>query len=159
MGVVLTRVDERMIHGQVMTVWATLLNVDEAIVVSDEAAHNELQRTVMEISVPAGVELAISTVDEAYETLSHARFNGSRTMIIFKELHDVVRMVDKGYKPDSVDIGGIYHKEGKTEYAKALYLDQNDMNDLKKLTDDGIDVFYQVTPLTAKESIRKYMTV
>ena len=157
MKIVLTRVDERMIHGQVMTVWARLLSVDEAIVISDYAAHDELQRTTMELSVPAGVDLTIATVDEAYEILSHAKLRGSRAMVIFKELHDVVSMVGKGYKPESLNIGGMYRKPGKTEYAKALCLDQHDIDDLKMLVDSGIDVFYQVSPMTGKESIKKYL--
>lgn len=157
MGVVFTRVDERMIHGQVMSAWAKVLSIDEVILVNDKVVHDDFQKSVMEISVPTGIELRIVSVDDAYEILSHADFDGSRTMVLFRDLHDAVRMVDKGYTFDSIDIGGIYHKEGKTEYAKALSLDQNDMKDLRMLLDKKIDVFFQVAPMTQKDNIEKYI--
>lgn len=157
MGVIFSRVDGRMIHGQVATVWARLLQVDEIIVINDEVAQDETQKTLLEFATPPGAVLTVATVDEAYETLTNERFQGSRTMIVFKRLHDAVRIVQKGYKFDSINIGGIFQEDGKTQYAKALSLDQNDINDLKMLVDSGIDVFYQVAPFHARENIKKYI--
>src|SRR5450830_941243 len=76
MGVVFTRVDERMIHGQVMSAWAKVLSIDEVILVNDEVVHDDFQKSVMEISVPTGIELRIVSVDDAYEILSHAVLTG-----------------------------------------------------------------------------------
>ena len=157
MGVIFSRVDGRMIHGQVATTWARLLQVDEIIVVNDEIAHDETQTTLLELAIPSGTDLSVVTTDEAYDILTNEKFQGSRTMIVYRELHDVVKVVEKGFKPESINIGGMYFKEGKTQYAKALAVDQNDIDDFKMLVDNGIDVFYQVAPFNDKESIKKYI--
>lgn len=157
MGIVFSRVDGRMIHGQVAIAWTRLLAIDEIIAVSDEAAYDETQNMLLEIACPVGVALSVCSIEEGIEKIKEEDFEGSRTMVIFKTLEDALRVAEGGVQISSLNIGGVYFKEGKTKYEKALCLDTEDENIIKRLSERIADVFYQVAPMNEKEPISKYV--
>lgn len=157
MNVVFLRVDGRMIHGQVATAWTRLLLIDSILVVNDEIAEDEMQKVLLELAVPGGVDLYVASIDEAYRLLADQKLMGTKSMVVFRKLQDAVRLYDKGYKFTSLNIGGIYFESGKTQYAKALCLNDRDIQDIKYILDRGVDVFYQVAPMNEREDIKKYI--
>lgn len=157
MNIVFLRVDGRMIHGQVAIAWTRLLQIESILVVNDEIAEDETQRMLLELAVPGGVDLYVASVEEAYGLLIKEKLAGSRSMIVFRKLQDAVQLFDKGYHFTSLNIGGMYFEEGKTQYAKTLCLDEKDINDIKYILDKGVDIFYQVAPMNEKENIKKYL--
>lgn len=157
MNVVFLRVDGRMIHGQVATAWARLLVIDSILVVNDEIAEDEMQKVLLELAVPGGVDLYVASVDEACRLLTEQKLIGSKSMIVFRKLQDAVRLYDKGYKFTALNLGGMYFEAGKTQYAKALCLNDSDIQDIKYIQSRGVDVFYQVAPMNEREDIKKYI--
>ena len=159
MAIIFSRVDGRMIHGQIAIAWTRLLSVDEIIVISDQAAKDETQRMLLEMAVPAGVDLTIAGVEETAKIIAEGNLTGSNTMLIYKNLHDVVLLAQRGYQPPSLNLGGLYHAEGKTQYAKALNLDEQDLVDLRYLAGIGVELVYQVAPMNNKEPLQNLVNL
>lgn len=157
MNVVFLRVDGRMIHGQVATAWTRLLLIDSILVINDEIAEDEMQKVLLELAVPGGVDLYVASVDEAYKLLTDQKLMGSKSMIVFRRLQDAVRLYNKGYEYTDLNIGGMYFEADKTQYAKALCLNDGDIQDIKYILGRGVDVFYQVAPMNEREDIKKYI--
>lgn len=159
MSIVFSRVDGRMIHGQVAIAWTRLLSIDEIVVVNDEITHDDTQTMLLELATPTGVNLKICTIEEATELISDDVLEGSNTMIIYRNIKDAVKMTEAGIEIGSLNIGGVYFAEGKTNYCKALCLDLEDIEDLKYLKRKGVDLFYQVAPMNKKETLTKYVSL
>lgn len=157
MNIVFSRIDGRMIHGQVAIAWTRILQIDEILVINDEVAEDDTQSMLLELAVPSGISLSICRVDDATNMILNDELSGSRTMIIYKTLDDAVRLMEKGINVGPINIGGMYHEEGKTQYAKALCLDENDIHKLKKLKYNNVELFYQIAPMNEKEDLKKYI--
>jgi len=157
MGIVFSRVDGRLIHGQVAIAWTRLLLIDEIIVVSNDTAEDETQSMLLEIACPPGIELSVCSVDEGIEKVMAEDFDGNKTMIIFKTLDDALKAVEGGVELESLNIGGVYFEEGKKKFEKALCLDSKDEEIIRKLSKKVKDVFYQVAPMNDKSPISKYV--
>lgn len=157
MNVVFLRVDGRMIHGQVAVAWTRLLGIDSILVVNDEAAEDETQKMLLELAVPGGVDLYVASVDEAYNLLTEQKLIGTKSMVVFRKLQDAVRLYNRGYEFTALNIGGMYFEGGKTQYAKALCLNEGDIGEIKYILSRGVEVFYQVAPMNEKEDIKKYI--
>jgi mannose/fructose/N-acetylgalactosamine-specific phosphotransferase system component IIB len=157
MSIVFSRVDGRMIHGQVAIAWTRLLQIDEILVINDEVAKDDTQNMLLELAVPSGIDLTVCSVDDAADMILNDELSGSRTMIVYKTLSDAIRIMEKGINAGPINIGGMYHEEGKTQYAKALCLDDNDINGLRKLRDNNVELFYQIAPMNDKEDLKKHI--
>lgn len=159
MGIEFSRVDGRMIHGQIAIAWTRLLQIDEILVINDEVAEDETQKMLLELATPSGIDLSVCSVDEAYDIIENDELSGNHTMLIFRKLNDAFRLVEKGIKLKSLNIGGMYHEDGKTQYAKALSLNDKDIEELRKLSNMGIELFYQIAPMNEKENLKKYINI
>lgn len=159
MSIVFSRVDSRMIHGQIAIAWTRLLQIDEILVINDEVSEDETLKMLLELATPSGIDLSVCSIDGAYDIIQHDELLGNRTMLVFKNLNDAVELVEKGIKLVSLNIGGMYHEDGKTQYAKALSLNDEDIEKLSKLSNSGIELFYQIAPMNEKESLKKYINI
>lgn len=151
------RVDERMIHGQVANAWSRLLKTEEILVVDDEVAKDETQVMLLEFAVPAGIDFRMCTVDQAFDMLSNNKLSGEHVLVIFKKLHSAVMLIEKGFKFDSLNVGGLYFEKNKKQYDKALYMDDKDIKDIKLLLESEMEVYYQAAPMNVKSDIKNYI--
>ena len=115
--IILYRVDDRLVHGQVVEGWVPLLHAEELAVVSDEIAGDEMLRTIMRFATPEGVDLKVMTVAEA------------------------LTLTEKGIKIPSLNIGGMHYSAGKNlSIGKAIFLNDQDCAALKALSAAGIKI-------------------
>lgn len=148
MSVVLYKIDERMVHGQVVASFAKFLQCDEFIVVNDKVAYDEDQVTLMELAVPAGAELQVVTCAEYADIVKTDDFWGNKTIVVFRYLSDVMKVVEMGVKIDSLNCAGFFQSKDKpnaVKYNNNLFLDDEDKVNLRKLADMGVELYYQLT--------------
>ena len=141
------RVDGRMLHGQVCTAYGRLFSINEYIVINEAIANDELQVSLLEMAAMTSYVRIVSP-KEAYEIITNEDFEGSSTMIVFKEIDDAVELVELGLKIDAIQIGGMYEKKGRDrkQYDTALFADDNDLACFRKLEDAGVDLTFQLVP-------------
>ncbi len=138
MEIRLVRIDDRLIHGQVATVWAKVTKVNRILVVSDEVAKDLLRKTLLKQASPPGVIVNVITVDKMISIFNDSKFDHFKAMLLFTSPHDAKRAVEGGVKFDSINIGGMSFSDGKKMITNAVAVNNADVENLKYLNDQGI---------------------
>ena len=140
MPVTVFRIDDRLIHGQVVEAWVPHLKTDEIVVVSDEIASDETRRMIMRFSTPEGVGLKILGVEEAFRYLNGAPAAGN-ILVLLPGLKEAADMISKGLKIRSLNIGGMHYSAGKNfSIGKAIFLSDEDRGFLKFISGAGVEL-------------------
>ena len=138
MEIRLARIDDRLIHGQVATVWAKVTKVNRILVVSDEVAKDILRKTLLKQASPPGIIVNVITIDKMILIFNDPKFDSFKSMLLFTSPQDVRRVVEGGVILDSINIGGMSFSGGKKMITNAVAVDSQDVEDLKYLNDKGI---------------------
>lgn len=140
MEIVLARIDDRLIHGQVATVWSKESKCNRIIVCSDEVANDALRKTLLVQIAPPGIKVNVLNIDKAVDAYKNPKYDSFKSLLLFTNPTDVLRMVEKGVDIKSVNIGGMCFKEGKKQITSAVSVDQKDVNAFKTLHDKEIEL-------------------
>ncbi len=137
--IILYRVDDRLVHGQVVEGWVPHLHAEELAVVSDEIAGDEMRRAIMRFATPEGVDLKIMTVAEAAAYLPGAEKSPRKVLLLLPGLEEAVALMDKGVKITTLNVGGMHYSAGKhLSIGKAIFLNDRDCAALKTLSLAGV---------------------
>lgn len=134
----LARVDDRLIHGQVATVWTKESNVSRIIVVSDEVAQDNLRATLLKQVAPPGVTASVVDIAKSVRVFNNPKYANDRVMLLFTTPLDVERVVEAGIPIETLNIGGISYKEGKVQINKSIFVNKEEADSLRRLADQGI---------------------
>lgn len=140
MEIRLVRIDDRLIHGQVATVWTKTSKANRILVVSDSVAKDELRKALLKQAVPPGVKASVITVRKMIEITHDPRFSSFKAMLLFTSPEDVVRVVKSKADIQSVNIGGMSYSTGKKMITNAVAVDQKDVDAFKYLNEKGIEL-------------------
>jgi len=145
-GIVLFRVDDRLIHGQVVVGWRRSLGANAIIVCSDRAAGDEFAKTMMEMGAPADVRVEVTTVAEGAAKLRHGEYEGYTTIVLIETPCDALALMDGGVELKKLNVGGMHFTTGKRQILEAVSVDAEDCRCLRTLAARGVDVYFQMVP-------------
>ena len=140
MKIVLTRIDDRLIHGQVATVWSKATNCQRIIVCDDEVAKDKIRSTLLKQVAPAGIKSHVVTLDKAIRVYNNPKYENDRCLLLFTNPSSVLYLVEHGVPIKSVNIGGMSFHEGKHQITSAVSVDDTDIAAFKKLNEMGIEL-------------------
>ncbi len=147
MSVVLYRVDERLIHGQVVVGWGGRLNPSRIVVVDDILAVTPWEQELYAMGVPADVEAEFVTVAEARDRLPGWEEARERIMVLTREIGTMTRLARSGLMEGAeVNIGGIHHAPGRTRVLRYIFLSDEDRRALEELSAQGTRVVARDVP-------------
>lgn len=153
MGISLLRVDDRLIHGQVVEGWVPFLKVDLVIVVSDAAAADEIQTALMKMALPPAVGLLVLPVAEAAASLSSPQLAQRKALVLVPGPSEALALVEKGVAVDRINVGGLHYTVGKVQLGRALFLDEKDRLALRSLAARGVRLEGRALPGDAEEDL------
>lgn len=152
-NIVLTRIDNRLVHGQVGVTWTKTIGANLLLVANDEAAQDKLQQQLMAVTAKSsGVGIRFFTIDKTAAIIDRAA-PSQKIFIVCKTPQDVRRLVDKGVPLKEVNVGNMHFLEGKRQITKKVYADDQDMDDLKYVASKGVHVYIQDVPGDTKTEI------
>ena len=153
MGVTLLRIDDRLIHGQVVEGWVPFLKVDLVIVVSDTAAGDEIQTALMKMALPAAVGLLVLSVIEAGAVLKSEKISARSALVLVPSPSEALALVENGVAIKRINVGGLHHTVGKVQLGRALFLDEKDRLALRALAAKGVRLEGRALPADAEENL------
>ena len=153
MAIALLRIDDRLIHGQVVEGWLPALEADLVMVVSDDAASDEVQSALMRMALPPSIGLVVATVAEAPATLASPQAAKRRALVLVPGPAEALALIEMGVKVDRINVGGLHHSVGKVQLGRALYLDEKDRKALKALASLGVRLEGRPLPGDPEEDI------
>ena len=147
------RIDDRLIHGQVVEAWIPHLKPQAVVVVSDAAAQDDVQQSLMSIAVPASVELLVSKVADALAGIEAFRRQGRRVLVLVPGPLEALALLERGLPVRSVNVGGLHHSAGKIQVGKALFLNAADQKALKDIAARGVMLEGRAVPHEAPSDL------
>ena len=140
MPLVQVRIDDRLIHGQVVVGWQHVLTPDRILLCSDEVANSEWQRTIYLSAVTNDIKASVLTIADTIAGLKTGDFNSERVLLLVDDPKTIVDLVDAGVDITEVNVGGMHFRPGKNQISPFIFVDEKDIENFRILFDKGIEM-------------------
>lgn len=140
------RVDNRLIHGQVIEAWLPYLDAGELIVVNDALADDALQQQIMKLAVPGRVAVAFSSVNGARGHFERLEATSSSALFLFASCKDAAEVALQGVPIPTLNVGNMHYSEGKRQICQHVAASAEDMRCLENLQRRGTKLDYRCVP-------------
>lgn len=158
MPIILFRVDERLIHGQVVIGWGHQLRPDRYVVVDDALSRSDWEQQLYRLGA-GGTAVLFVSVQEARERLQEWRIAPERSLLLTRDVASMLALAAEGaLEGEAVNLGGIHHGPGRREVLTYLHLSPEEMEQLRALRDEGVRVFARDLPDAHKVSVQSILT-
>lgn len=151
--VVMNRVDDRLIHGQVITGWLGLRNANSILIVDDGVAKNPMMLDIFRFAAPTGVKLEAMTIDQAAERLTNIEQGNEKILLLVKYPSTFVKLWAKGYYPEDINFGAMAHKANSKTVAPNCDLTPEEIADTETLYKNGVRVWIQLVPFGGQKEV------
>lgn len=151
MDIRLARIDDRLIHGQVATVWAKEAGAQRIIVVSEEVASDKVRSTLVKQAAPPGIKANIVNVEKAVWVYNNPKYENETVFYLFTNPTEVLQMVEQGVPIKTLNIGGMQYSEGRTQVTKSVSVKEEDVQAFKKLAERGVELDFRVVATDARK--------
>jgi PTS system mannose-specific IIB component len=147
-GLLLVRVDNRLVHGQVLEAWLPAIDAQAILVADDEAARNALVRSAMALAIPPRVGFQVLRVGEAAELLRPGGRGAPspRTLLLLRDVRDAVVLAAAGVALPRLNLGNVHFASGRRQVAGSIYLDAGELASLETLAATGTEVEARAVP-------------
>lgn len=144
--IVLARIDDRLIHGQVVTAWCRTTSVSQILIADDALVNDGFTQRLLKAAAPPDITVSILSVDNAGVFLKEEAEGDERIMLLTKTPEVMERLVDDGVVLKTIVLGGIGMKPGRNRFNKNVSASPDEVACMKRLVDRGIDMQYQLVP-------------
>jgi len=155
MPILLTRIDDRLIHGQVVVGWAQSLKADHIIVVNDDVVNNDMQKFLFRMATPTEINLSIISIKEAAVKIKNREFDDDKAIILVKSPKDICGVIEAGGKVGEINIGGMHFSETKIQLFDAIFVDGDDVAAFQRINQLGVSLEVRMVPTDSKKDIFK----
>lgn len=146
MPIDLYRIDDRLIHGQVVVGWGQPLNLGFIVLVDDEVAGSEWEQELYRMGVPPEMDVFFATPDDAARQLEQWQGDQRPGILLTGDIETMRRLIQLAPSIKAVNLGGIHHRAGRTLKLRYVYLSPQEEEALRKLEENGIVVTAQDVP-------------
>ncbi|MEB5918835.1 PTS sugar transporter subunit IIB [Enterococcus innesii] len=155
--IVLTRIDDRLIHGQVMTAWVKKTRANQILIIDDEVAKDDFMSEILKMSAPAGIDIVVKGLGDAVTFLNAQEKENKRLIILVKAPVTIDSIVEKGIAIDKLVVGGMGAKANRRVLYKNISASDEERATFKKLIDRGIPVVIHIIPDQKETDLSKYL--
>lgn len=157
--ITMTRVDHRLLHGQVAFAWIKYTGADCILIANDSVAADSLRMSALRLAKPEGVKLVMKSVEDSVAAIKSGVTDKYKLFILVESVEDAYRLVN-GVNTDSkiipqVDLGGIKVEEGKRRISEAVFISDAECDRVRELEAAGVHMFVQMLPSNTPEDALK----
>ncbi len=140
----LIRIDERLVHGQVAFSWSVAYPSDAILVIDPEAANDSLQKQLLKLACPKSMKCFVTDDEGGLQLIK--KYGSKRFLVVAKHPKYALYLLEKGIEFVSLNVGGLYFKEGRKQITKTVYVDEETSAILKKIHGFGVYLDGRTTP-------------
>ena len=145
-GIIHVRIDERLIHGQVATMWTNTLKASRIMIVDDQVVKNDMEKMALKLAVPSGIKLRILSAGGAIKNISANKYVGQRVFLIVKSPSVLRTLVEGGINLTQITVGNMSSKTNSKQVRKSVSVTDQDIKDFKYLRSKNINIIAQMIP-------------
>jgi PTS system mannose-specific IIB component len=159
MDIALVRIDNRLVHGQILEAWVPFTKSSIIIIVDDHVASDLFRETVIKMAVPREVEVIISNVEDFVNNFKYQRGQGRKAIVLFSSMADALRAYNGGFVFDRLNIGNVCSEECLKQCSPSVMLDAEDVKTIMTFLEDGVHIDVRCVPREKPIDIRKMITM
>jgi D-glucosaminate-specific PTS system IIB component len=138
--VILIRVDDRLLHGQIICSWVPFIKADSLVVASDEAASDSLVSEIISACGCDGLSVSVKSVADTVAFLNGDGGAQQRVMLVVGELRDAMRLYELGMKFSSINLGNIHHEDDGRAITPSIIVNSEDEEILRRFRAMGVSI-------------------
>lgn len=149
----MVRVDDRLIHGQVLTQWVGTINAQKIVVIDDEVAKDSMRKNVLKFAAPAELKISILSAERAAEVWKKNKFGNYNVFVLFRDVKMIRKCKDLGLSFPEVSLGQMAVINDRKQIYRSLGLNEEEGKTLIDLEKDGVNLYFQMTPNDKQENL------
>lgn len=151
------RIDDRLIHGQVVGCWVPQYSIDKIVVIDDELLTDKDRKVVLRFGCPEKVDLSFHSAGKTAEILLKGKDEGHRVMLLACKPKAILDMVKAGYVVKKITVGNMSPHDTTDIHIKGTtYISREDLSDFKELLNYGVEIIMQFKPSDVPENLKTY---
>ncbi len=152
--ILLARIDDRLIHGQVIVSWIKSYRASTILIVDDELSKNAIMQRIYKASSPSDVELVIKGIEDATDYIKED--NGETLMILVKAPQLLEGLLNDGIIFERTVLGGMGANSKRKQFIKNVFASEDEVECLKRMINSGVAIDYQLVPDDKPYSLGKH---
>lgn len=137
------RIDNRLVHGEVIALWLPSLSADTLVLADDMTAKTPMMSMAMQLAKPKGIEMPILSIDDAISYLNDSANEKKRIFVICADIQAAIRLAKACDEIQDINIGAVSHKPGAKQVSMRVFVDDKDIEGLRELDKLNRNVFQQ----------------
>lgn len=140
------RIDDRLVHGQVITGWVKSLNLNNIIVANNKLVRDKYKIEAIKIAIPVEINIEFLTIVQAVKSFKENKWDKYQTIILVESPKDAYELITRGFKIDTINVGGLHYKDNRIQITENLALNDEDIEYLFKISNLGIKLEGRALP-------------
>ncbi|MFC0516958.1 PTS sugar transporter subunit IIB [Mucilaginibacter angelicae] len=149
----LTRIDDRLVHGQVAFTWTPALGADCLLIANDKVAKDEFMKMTLGLAKPAGTKLLIKSVKDAAVFLNDEKSKNAKVLILINSVKDAASLAADVAEITTINFGGLRSKEGSKLISKAIAVNDEDITIIREMLAKGLELEVRQVPTDNKQLV------
>lgn len=145
MPISFARIDDRLIHGQVVTTWVKDYQIEQVLIINDKVAGDKVQQSILSMSAPVGVKVLVFGVNKFIDIMQKNPIK-KRTMLLFTTSIDVLALLEGGMEIPKLNVGGMRMIDGRKSLSRAVSVTPQEEDAFRKILEKNIKVEIQMVP-------------
>ncbi|MBG9979550.1 PTS N-acetylgalactosamine transporter subunit IIB [Facklamia sp. DSM 111018] len=155
-NILLTRIDNRLLHGQVATQWTSSLGANLILIANDEVSTNKTRQKLMDMAAPQSAQTRYFSLQKTIEII-HKASERQKIFIVCETPQDVLKLVEGGVPIKKVNIGNMHMDTGKKQVVGSVAVDEADVETFKQLKALGVELEIRRVPSEGTDPISKIL--
>ncbi len=153
-GIIHIRIDDRLIHGQVANFWTNELGATRIMVINDDIAKDDLQKSILRMAAPAGVATSIISKETAVTNILSGKYKGQKVFVVLKSPVDLLSLYEMGLEIKECNVGNLSNRPETIVLKPNISVTTLEKESLLKLIEKGITITAIMTPNDSKIYIK-----
>lgn len=145
--IILARIDDRLIHGQIVTSWCKYTNANTILIVDDKLNEDSFTQRLLRAAAPPDIKVEIMDLSAASLWLAEDDSRNQRIILLTKIPQVMENLINNGIPIKSVNLGGMGAKAGRSKLNKNISANQEEVDSLRRMLENEVDIFYQLVPV------------
>ncbi|SDD32599.1 PTS system, mannose-specific IIB component [Paenibacillus sp. UNCCL117] len=155
MKIVLVRVDDRLIHGEVAVGWTRILGATHIVVANDQASTDNTQKMLLKMATPVGVKSTVLSVADAAQQLSAAKFKNDKVLVLVRDPQSLLGLMEGGLNLEQVNVANVRMAEGRQRITKEVAASPEEIAAWKELDRRDVKLEARLLPGSAPNDFGK----
>jgi PTS system mannose-specific IIB component len=153
--IVLTRIDDRLIHGQVVTAWVKITDANRIIIVDEALVKDTFMQRILKTAAPTGISVEVFSVENAAQMLKEEAVKGEKIMILTKTPQPLEQLLEADVEIGTIVLGGMGLKGGRKKFYKNISASEEEVACMRRIIEKGTVIQAQMVPDERPTNISK----